>query len=278
MKKITFKLTAFITLLVLLIQGKAQTQNFPFPYDVNFRAGTWLLKVQGGDLFITLPTDTPSLSRPFTQYLTYQQLNTTNPELQRFTTTQAPGNDNWFYIESVIPGRGVLELDFVTSETPSIVVRGNAKGLTSRLDVWNPTREMGTAIFSENTNEPDFAWFGRAKRRVRNDFSDQGLNIVLSGSSPLRFEWLPVISLSNANFDTSSIFIANPVNENLNITGLNANINVISIYSLIGKKVLTHTSKQQSEINLDVRTLKAGIYIIKFQHDKGKFTKKILKK
>jgi len=83
--------------------------------------------------------------------------------------------------------------------------------------------------------------------------------------------------LSTDRFDTSSITISNPVKNELSIQGLTSNVNEISIYSLLGQKVLTRTVATQSSLNIDVSTLKTGMYLVEMKGDTGSFVKKVIK-
>jgi hypothetical protein len=84
--------------------------------------------------------------------------------------------------------------------------------------------------------------------------------------------------LSNKQFDSSTLVIANPVSNFLEVKGLSENLNQVSIYSILGKQVLTKKiNTQQSNFNIDVSNLVSGIYFVKLKGDNGSFTKKIIK-
>jgi hypothetical protein len=85
------------------------------------------------------------------------------------------------------------------------------------------------------------------------------------------------IVLSNDEFDASSIFISNPVSNELIVKGLTDNVSSISIYSLIGKEVLTNNVDAQSSVNIDVTSLASGLYIVKLSGVNGSITRKIIK-
>lgn len=84
-------------------------------------------------------------------------------------------------------------------------------------------------------------------------------------------------TLSTKKLDVSSIFISNPVHNKLNIEGLNADINQISLYSLLGKELVTKTVNTKESISIDVSGLTSGVYLVKLQGENGVFTKKIVK-
>jgi hypothetical protein len=103
---------------------------------------------------------------------------------------------------------------------------------------------------------------------------------ALADPADLRQQWLledGTISLSADKFDTSSIFISNPVNNVLSIKGLSPNVKQVSVYSLLGKEVLTRNVETQSAINVDMSALSSGMYLVKMQGDNGSFSKKIVK-
>ena len=89
-----------------------------------------------------------------------------------------------------------------------------------------------------------------------------------------------VQALSTEKFDTSSVFISNPVNDELTIKGLNQSIKQISVYDLLGKQVISsNLSDDTISTNLDVSSLTTGLYIVKLEGENGaSFTKKIVKK
>ncbi|NJX14296.1 T9SS type A sorting domain-containing protein [Tamlana crocina] len=98
-------------------------------------------------------------------------------------------------------------------------------------------------------------------------------------NAPLAINALRLIfvsTLSTTDFDTSSIFVSNPVNNELSVKGLAANINHLSVFSLLGKEVLSRDINSES-VNIDVSSLTSGMYLVKLSSDKGSFTKKFVK-
>jgi hypothetical protein len=86
-----------------------------------------------------------------------------------------------------------------------------------------------------------------------------------------------ITPLSTANFDTSSIFISNPVKNRLDIKGLTASVSKVSVYTLLGRTVITKDVSGNSAVSVDVSSLSAGMYIVKLQGENGSFSKKIVK-
>ncbi|MBC2844683.1 T9SS type A sorting domain-containing protein [Winogradskyella flava] len=88
-----------------------------------------------------------------------------------------------------------------------------------------------------------------------------------------------VEALSTEEFDASSVFISNPVKDELKIEGLNQSIKQISVYDLLGKQVInSNLVDDTTSANLDVSSLNSGLYIVKLEGENGQsLTKKIIK-
>lgn len=276
MKKITIKTIAFLTLTLLAFQVQAQGNAYPSQTD-----GTFKIKVEGEDLYLTLPNMDPPVFGAWEQNLTYEVLNTVNPELQTFNVTWDSATCTaCYFIESVIPGRGLVELLDTTIDTSPLGVKGNTSAAPSpdQLDRWNPTRGSGTQLFSENISTTA-SWAGKAKRRVQNTSSPDPLlssQVKVSGGTPLLFSW-EAVTLSNKKFDTSSVFISNPVENVLTVSGLTDSVNKISVYSLLGQEVLERKIDGQINMTINISNLTSGLYIVKLSGENGSISKKIIK-
>ena len=121
---------------------------------------------------------------------------------------------------------------------------------------------------------------GQGNLRYRDAPSAAGDDVLFQSPgaiSNLRFIF--VAPLSTEEFDTSSVFISNPVKDELSIEGLNQNIKQISVYNLLRKEVISSTLEgDATSTKLDVSALTTGMYIVKLQGENGaSFTKKIVK-
>ena len=89
---------------------------------------------------------------------------------------------------------------------------------------------------------------------------------------------LPVVASVNT-FGSDAFLISNPVNNQLTIKGATSKIEQLSLYSVLGSKVVTKTvSNSNGNINLNVSSLSKGLYILELSGSNGeKFTKKIIK-
>jgi hypothetical protein len=281
MKKITLRLFAFIA--VALFSYQAQAQGNRFPTDPAAQGGPFLIKVEGQDLYLTLPDEEPPVFGSFTQTLTYQPLNTANPELQQFSVSPVPADapiGQFFYIESVIAGRGLVELTDRTDTTSPLGVQGNVASSPDPdgLDVWNPSRGSGTQLFNWN-NCGDCAFTGLSRRRVQDNSGDSpfaGSEVSVNGGAAVTFTWEAVV-LSNEDFNVSSVFISNPVNNQLTISGLTPNVKDIAVYSLLGKQVLAVQLNGETSLSLDTSALASGIYVVEMKGENASVSKKIVK-
>ncbi|WP_055443796.1 T9SS type A sorting domain-containing protein [Lacinutrix himadriensis] len=81
------------------------------------------------------------------------------------------------------------------------------------------------------------------------------------------------LSTENSILDTNSIQIyPNPADTILNISiSDNTSISSITLYNLLGKKVLTTTAK-----TIDVSSFQTGMYLLKIETEKGQVTKRIV--
>ncbi len=271
MKKITFKLF-FTVLLVFSGTLQVMAQDAPFPGP-----GTYRIQVQGEDLYLTLPDDAPVASGEF-QTLTYEPLDeTTNRQIFNINATEISAND--FTLESVISGKGAIEILDGNDISSPVGVRNSVPGtLSNQFDVWNLTRGSGTQFFSTSI-VTGTAWQDlSARRRLQN--SAQGDNVMIGGGTPVAFDYrvaTPLV-LSTTDFDTNSIAILNPIKNNtINISGLTSSVESVSVYSLLGSKLLDVTASGSSSLEIDASSLNSGVYIVNIQAGSSVITKKIIK-
>jgi len=86
-----------------------------------------------------------------------------------------------------------------------------------------------------------------------------------------------VVTLSNEDFELKSTvkLYPNPATDMLNIT--NAQGLKLSVYSVLGKEVLT-TQVEQTNQSIDISGLKSGVYFVKIGNTTASITKKIVKR
>ncbi|WP_147676512.1 T9SS type A sorting domain-containing protein [Algibacter pacificus] len=284
MKKITLKISAFLVLTMFAMQMKAQA-NF---------TGDGVYKISTSGL-------TPNL---------YVTVNTSSSTIE--WAEELPGDDEkqlWTIVPHRTPASpGLMEI------TGNITGLG-AVTLCTLDDSAHPSITLGFKLGNPKTvveNSEDYSGldqFQRRKTKVdENGLYDKNGAVPANGNNALflrntqgtdsRYGVIPaaagdfvkfdkggidviqfhlVAPLSTADFDTSSIFVSNPVNDQLTIKGLANNVNQVSVYSLLGKQVLETKVKGKSELTLDTRALSSGMYIVKMSSAKGSFSKKIVK-
>lgn len=250
MKKITTKIAALLMFTMTAFQVNAQAFEGV--------EGMYRIQIQGTNACMSLPDALPIASGE-SQTLVYQEVDATKNE-QVFNVIQAVDADgapltNTFKIESVVNGKGLVEIIDTSLEAPRIGCKNNFDGdVLDGLDNWNPTRGTGTQLFSENT-ATDAAFTGKSKRRVQN--AELGTEVMLSGGGPSRFDWVPVTTLSTPEALAGASLKAFPNPSASGIFNLSVET-AYTVYSVLGKQVL-----QGSGSSVNLSQLSKGLYILK---------------
>jgi hypothetical protein len=260
MKTTLHKTLLFLFVTMFAMQVKAQR----FPAEVAKQPGVYKIKVQSQDLYLT---------QSATSDIATYELEIPGSDAQLFVVNTHPDGD-YFSITSKIPGKGALEALTTDVLTPEVGCKGNTAGGSGQQDKWNPTRGAGTQIFlySDKTGT---AWESTSALRRFQDYS-LGATASLNGGTAVAFDWILVETLSTEDFDLGSFFMPNPVNSELAIQGLPANVKKVTVYSLLGQEILS-TEVNSESLNINVSALKTGVYIVDFSGENGRFTKKIIK-
>ncbi|MDG1803659.1 T9SS type A sorting domain-containing protein [Flavicella sp.] len=111
------------------------------------------------------------------------------------------------------------------------------------------------------------------------DMND-GVNTITDGEdrSYWYIEESQIPTANTISFDTSSIVIANPVDDELTISGLTDAVEYLTVYSLLGQQVLSISLSGEISANINVTSLAKGMYIVKLFGKQGSFTQKVIKK
>ncbi|TNJ45009.1 T9SS type A sorting domain-containing protein [Tamlana fucoidanivorans] len=187
-------------------------------------------------------------------------------------TFVSTGNTNEYNIV-VHTNDGILRANS-TSEIPVVSYTPGSPS-TSNPNVWDVQLVPGTEsdptynIITPKTSTPRYL--------VYNNNTDA---IGYSGSNFTRTQWIITSTnpLSNEEFDQSSIFVSNPINNSINIKGLSSNINKVEVFNIVGKSLISAETKGLSVLNLDATSLSSGIYILKFIGANTFATRKIVKR
>lgn len=99
------------------------------------------------------------------------------------------------------------------------------------------------------------------------------------GIDVLQYHLVEAITASVNTFGVDAFSISNPANNQLTIKGATSKVSEVSLYSVLGNKVLSQTVNTQNDgIRVDVSALATGLYILEMTGDDGeRFTKKIVK-
>ena len=300
MKKITLKISAFLilTMFALQVQGQALwteegiykistsglTPNLYMTIDLTATPPApfvnWQEELPGDDerqLFTIIPHRTPA-----TAGLMEITANITGVGNVTLCTADDSGHPNLTL--TVRPG-DPIEVAFDGSDPDPLnwVYSGDHSGLDqfqrrkTKVDENGLADPTGTnpangnnALFLKNTIGTN-SRYGVIP-------SAAGDPVQFDGAGPIDvIQYHLVQSLSVEEFDTTSIFISNPVNNTLEIKGITPNANYLTVHSLLGKEVITRQLSGASNLSLDVSALAVGMYIVKIQGKNGSFTKKIVK-
>ena len=286
MKKITLKISTFLLLTMFALQVYAQPILYTAP-------GEYKLGARTTNLFMTINVSTGALE--------WQAELPGDDPTQVFTVDEhvMPASAGYVQITAdltpINPALGIWRL----GTTPADV---SGKDITVKALLGAPISD---------TNDPAYEYdqFQRRKAKVdaNGDADSEGSNpsdgnnalfIKVPGEGGSRFGIIPaaagdlvqfdgggidvldyhlVALLSTVDFDTRSIFISNPVNNELSIKGLPAEVKQVSVYSLLGREVLTQEVDGRSDLNMGVTTLASGMYLVEMRSDRGSYTKKIVK-
>ena len=287
MKKITLKISAFVLFALSALQ--VQAQNCP---ELFLEPGVYKLAtcgLAGNELYMTINGATGELE-------------------WADEITAAPGDATqlWTIQDHREPaGSGFVELTADLSALGAgpwtmIVDQSTYDGSGADPEVRINARP-GDPI--SDTADPNYG-YDQFQRRKATGWTGAGNNALFAkpvGQGNLRYSVAPtaagdqvlfqnggtindirfifVEALSTEEFDTSSVFISNPVKDELTIEGLNQNIKQIAVYDLLGKQVISsNLGDDVSSTKLDVSTLTSGMYIVKLQGENGaSVTKRIVK-
>lgn len=162
-----------------------------------------------------------------------------------------------------------------TSEIPVVSYTGSPS--TSNPNVWTVTLTASTGPNGEATYNVWTPNTSSGRYLVYNNNTDA---IGYSGSNFTRTQWIFTSTnpLSNEEFDKSSIFVSNPINNTIEINGVSSNINKVEVFNLVGKSLLQKSTSGASSLSLDATALSSGVYVVKFIGTNTFATRKVVKR
>ena len=296
MKKITLKISAFLLLTMFALQVQAQFDNL-WTTNGTYKIAAYDVTPQ---LFLTIDGSSGDL--------VWAEALPAGPDVAQIWAVVdhvTPASAGYMQLTANIPGAGDFTMvvdqasididpatglfdandkDFKISVRPGLPVADAAdpnygfdQFQRRRSSGWPTDPATGNPIPGNNALfvKPPSPASGGSRYGVTP--AAAGEDVLFNGGGVDALEFFLIAALSTADFDTSSIFISNPVNNELSIKGLTSNVKQISVFSLLGKEVLTRSVDGQSALTLDVNALSSGMYLVKMQGDNGSFTKKIVK-
>lgn len=183
-------------------------------------------------------------------------------------------------------GTGVLELNEIGVNGQRIRLKGNAYPFNDDLAkfIVVPVSTTATETFFQIIAAGTIGIENGANRVVGPDTNYEWLNYGGPGGTvrPQFEEWVFEDAagsnvLDNEEFNTSSIFISNPVNSEIIIKGLDNKVNKIEVFNLVGKSILQKDVKGNSSLRIGANSLTSGLYFVKLYGETSTFTKKIIK-
>ena len=295
MKKITLKISAFLLLTMSALQVQAQTCPDIFLTEEDGGQGDAVYKLAtcglSPELYLTINGSTGQL------------------EWAEEITGAGAVTQNWLLQDHVMPsGTGFVQITADLSSLGAgswtmIVDQTTYDGSGADPEV---TINVRTGDPIADTADANYG-YDQFQRRRESGWGGPGNNALFAkppGQGNLRYTNTPVpaagdpvvfksagtiqemrwiyvedLPLSTEEFDTSSVFISNPVKGELTIVGLNQSIKQISVYDLLGKQVITsNLVDDTTSTKLDVSALNTGLYIVKLEGENGQsLTKKIIK-
>lgn len=274
MKKFTLRI-ALLTVVMLFATATLQAQG---TWTEN---GTYKISVPGQDLFMTINGATGALEWA-------AELAGDDPtQVWAIVDHRTPASTGLMEITANIPGVGTFTMatNGVEADHPNytLIARfGEPVSVTPLTDDYsgldqfqrrktNPAPEVGNnALFLRTP------WGTNSRYGVAPTAAGDPVQFDGGGIDALEFTLVDAIT-SAEEFDASSIFVSNPVNDQLIIKGLTNNVNQVSVYSLIGKRVLDSKVDGRAQLTLGASVLSSGMYIVKITGDNGSFSKKIVK-
>lgn len=280
MKKITLKISAFLLFAMCALQVQAQPKLWT-------QDGTYKIGARGTNLFMTINGDTGALEwqtelpgdDPTQVWAIVGHRTPASAGLMEITS-KAGGLD-WTMCIASDAGYPNVTLT-VEQRLPKEVAADDWSGLDqfqrrkAKVDANGDPDSTGS-----NPSEGNNALFIQAPAGTNSRYgvipSAAGDPVQFDGGGIDVIDYHFIAALSTADFDTSSVFIANPVNDKLSIKGLTQNINSVVVYSLVGQEVISKKINGEPSLSLDISTLTKGVYIVDFKGENGSFTKKIVK-
>ncbi|AJR04992.1 T9SS type A sorting domain-containing protein [Siansivirga zeaxanthinifaciens] len=258
MKNFTFKCTLLI-LFAAVFQIQAQLADGL--YTIRNKETGGYLSTGGADL--AAETGTAEGWR-------YETSASLNGAKTTFNLTALDANGTF----EVLGSRGLMKIFISGANTGSI---GQVSGAS-------PDAERRAIFVNVSGSEYRFHLNDLYVRENQTNQTINGANVGTITAVPLdtndnRQSWIiEAAVLSNDDFNLSSVFISNPINDFIQIKGLSSNINKVEVFNLVGKSLIQKLTSGASSLSLDVTALSSGVYVVKFIGTNTFATRKVVKR
>ncbi|WP_248722397.1 T9SS type A sorting domain-containing protein [Seonamhaeicola sp. ML3] len=258
MKNFTFKFTLLI-LFAAVFQIQAQIQDGNYTIK-NKETGKYL-STGGADLAASTGT---------AEGWRYETSSSLNGDKTTFAFTALDQNGTF----EVLGSRGLMK----------IFISGGNTGALGQVSGSTPANDR-RAIFVQVSGN-DYR-FHLNNIYVRENETDQTINsnnvgtitaVALDSNDDRQIWTIEAAVLSNDDFNLSSVFISNPINNLIQIKGLSADISKVEVFNLVGKSLITMETQGRSSLELDATALSSGVYLVKLYGAQSFGTKKIVKR
>ncbi|RED47787.1 T9SS type A sorting domain-containing protein [Seonamhaeicola aphaedonensis] len=258
MKNFTFKFTVLI-LFAAVFQTQAQIQNGDYTIK-NKETGKYL-STGGAELAALTGTQ---------EGWRYETSSSLNGAKTTFNLTALDANGTF----EVLGSRGLMK----------IFISGPNYGALGQTNGYSPAADRRAIFVNVSGNDYRFHLADIYVRENETNQTIDGDNVGTITAVPLdandnRQIWtIEAAVLSNDDFNLSSVFISNPINDFIQIKGLSSNINKVEVFNLVGKSLIQKSTSGASSLSLDATALSSGVYVVKFIGTNTFATRKVVKR
>ncbi len=284
MKKHLLKLT-LLAFVMLFGAETIQAQE----YEEYTKPGYYTIGAAGTDFLLTIDGATGNLVWSATA------LTGDNAQLQQFAIQDhvTPAGAGYVQITAKFEGVGTWTL-----AAASTTVEADGKNITIVARAGDPVqvealagdhsgldqfqrRKTGTSRGGNDALFFKTDWSGGSRYGVVPTAEGDPFSFDGGGIDKIEFKFIKDIEATASvnTFGLDVFSISNPVNNQLTIKGATSKVNQLSIYSILGNKVMSKSlNNSNGDISVNVSSLSTGLYIVEMTGNEGqRFTKKIIK-
>ena len=266
MKKITLKISAFLFLTMLAFQTQGQVSTETIYNLVNNGTGNYISS-DNTNVYKAIPYDAANVGLNFT----FHTVAGTDPVAYNINNQAFRG---------IMRGAGTKAVIHTTFQPDTNGALATDKYFNIETEEFNGETLYRFEIGSGG--DARYLYEGTDGIYYNISIADMDSDDVAYSNGQDASWWAleeSTIVLSTKSFGVDAFSISNPVNDQLTIKGATSKVKQISLYSVIGNKVLSKSvNNVNGDIKLNVNALSSGLYIVEMTGNDGqRFTKKIIK-